>query len=126
MLKQLLDIHTQLQDENAGEEADSSDSFVVVRLFTVPRNRRAALACFIIMFMQQFCGASIIDSFSSNIFYNAGLNDTQNIVGIAAYWMLVFLFSMPAAYTIDTYGRRFLLLATFPGTFVSMLVLGIV
>jgi len=25
-------------------------------LFTVPRNRRATLASFIVMFMQQFCG----------------------------------------------------------------------
>ena len=31
-----------------------------MELFTVPRNRRATLATWIVMFMQQFCGVNVI------------------------------------------------------------------
>lgn len=31
-----------------------------LELFTVPRNRRAALGSFIVMFMQQFCGINVV------------------------------------------------------------------
>jgi hypothetical protein len=37
-------------------------------LFTIPRNRRAALASWIVMFMQQFCGVNIIAYYSTTIF----------------------------------------------------------
>lgn len=96
-----------------------------MKLFTVPRNRRAAIASFIVMFMQQFCGANMIDFFFYNVLYQAGAGDIQTIGSSCAYWTLVFLFAIPAAYTIDTFGRRVLLLATFPGMSASLLMIGI-
>ncbi|KAF8606305.1 hypothetical protein BDV93DRAFT_604795 [Ceratobasidium sp. AG-I] len=120
-------IHALLKvEEKVNEEVELRGGLRAITLFTNPRNRRAAFASFIVMFMQQFCGANIIDSFSSYIFDQAGLGSIETIVSMGAYWMLTFLFSIPAAYTIDTYGRRFLLLATFPGMCISMLILGIV
>jgi len=35
--------------------------------------------------------------------------------------LMQFLFAWPAVYTIDTYGRRFLLLFTFPNMFWTLL-----
>ncbi|KAF8606304.1 proton myo-inositol cotransporter [Ceratobasidium sp. AG-I] len=118
-------IHALLEIEKVDEEDEPSGRFRIVNLFTIPRNRRAALASFVIMFMQQFCGANIIDFLSYDIFRMAGLDRKQSIAGLCAYWMLTFLSILPAAYTIDTFGRRFLLLATFPGMCISMLAIGI-
>jgi hypothetical protein len=39
-----------------------------LELFTVPRNRRATLASWIVMFMQQFCGVNVIAYYSTTIF----------------------------------------------------------
>jgi hypothetical protein len=44
-------------------------------LFAVPRNRRAALASFIVMFGQQFCGINVIAYYSSSVFRNAGFSE---------------------------------------------------
>jgi hypothetical protein len=44
-------------------------------LFTVARNRRAALAAFIVMFGQQFCGVNAIAYYSSSVFTNAGFTE---------------------------------------------------
>ena len=33
---------------------------MIVEMFAVPRNRRAAWASWIVMFMQQFCGVNVI------------------------------------------------------------------
>lgn len=41
---------------------------MLIELFTIPRNRRAALASWIVMFMQQFCGVNIIAYYSTTIF----------------------------------------------------------
>ncbi|ELU45113.1 proton myo-inositol cotransporter [Rhizoctonia solani AG-1 IA] len=50
-------IHTLLVAE---QELKPSGKWRIVELFTIPRNRRAALASFIVMFMQQFCGINVI------------------------------------------------------------------
>jgi Sugar (and other) transporter len=44
---------------------------LVAEMFTVPRNRRAALASWIVMFMPQFCGVNV-NSYSSEIFTQDG------------------------------------------------------
>ena len=50
----------------AEKEIDTGRS-PVVELFTVPRNRRAALASVIVMFMQQFCGVNAYASLVSGV-----------------------------------------------------------
>jgi MFS family permease len=42
------------------EEQITRGKNLLIELFTVPRNRRAALASGIVMFMQQFCGVNVI------------------------------------------------------------------
>ncbi|KAG9082456.1 hypothetical protein FS749_006833 [Ceratobasidium sp. UAMH 11750] len=114
-------IHTLLEAE---EEVKSGSSFRIAELFTVPRNRRAALASFVVMFMQQFCGVNVIAYYSSSVFSQAGLGDIQAILGSWGFGMLNFVFALPAVYTIDTFGRRFLLLTTFPGMSACLLLTG--
>ncbi|KAK9378816.1 uncharacterized protein V2V93DRAFT_328391 [Kockiozyma suomiensis] len=87
---------------------------LVLELFTVPRNRRAALASWIVMFMQQFCGVNVIAYYSSTIFRDSGFSDISALLASMGFGIINFLFAIPAIYTIDTFGRRFLLLVTFP------------
>ncbi|KAG8770729.1 hypothetical protein FRC12_004084 [Ceratobasidium sp. 428] len=114
-------IHTLLEAEEA---VKTRSSFRVLELFTVPRNRRAALGSFVVMFMQQFCGVNVIAYYSSTVFSQAGLGDIQAILGSWGFGMLNFVFAIPAVYTIDTFGRRFLLLTTFPGMSACLLLTG--
>ncbi|KAI5123855.1 hypothetical protein M0805_005672 [Coniferiporia weirii] len=83
-------------------------------LFSVLRNRRAALASFIVMFMQQFCGINVIAYYSTNIFVQANFSNTQAFLASFGYGCVNFFFALPAIKTIDTFGRRNLLLTTFP------------
>ncbi|KAF9004952.1 hypothetical protein BDZ89DRAFT_1095624 [Hymenopellis radicata] len=76
-------IHVLLDAENKITRNRSK----LVELFTVPRNRRATLASFIVMFISDF---------------------------VLGFGMVNWLFAFPAVYTIDTFGRRNLLLTTFP------------
>ncbi|CAF0905932.1 unnamed protein product [Adineta steineri] len=83
-------------------------------MFTIPRNRRAAQSSFLVMFMQQFCGVNIIMYYSSVIFVNAGVSANTAILASLGAGILNFLFALPAIKIIDTWGRRPLLLWTFP------------
>ncbi|BGP51888.1 hypothetical protein JCM10450v2_007848 [Rhodotorula kratochvilovae] len=47
----------------------------IVELFTVARNRRAAVASGTCMYMQQFCGINVIAYYSSTIFREAGFDE---------------------------------------------------
>ncbi|KAI0075386.1 hypothetical protein K474DRAFT_1664337 [Panus rudis PR-1116 ss-1] len=95
-----------------------------LELFTVPRNRRALLASTIVMFMQQFCGVNVIAYYSSNIFSEAHFSDVNALLASWGFGMLNWLFALPAVYTIDTFGRRNLLLTTFPLMSVFLLMTG--
>ncbi|KAJ7057081.1 general substrate transporter [Mycena amicta] len=75
----------------------------VHELFTVPRLHRAALGGFLVMAAQQFSGINIMSFYSSTIFSEGGY-DTRTQLCLA----------FPAIWTIDTFGRRNLLLFTFP------------
>ncbi|KAB8606257.1 hypothetical protein FH972_025886 [Carpinus fangiana] len=85
-----------------------------LELFTVPRNRRAALASWIVMFMQQFCGVNVIAYYSTNIFLDSGFSQSSALLVSMGTGILNFVFALPAFFTIDTWGRRNLLLFTFP------------
>ncbi|KAF8348136.1 proton myo-inositol cotransporter [Amanita rubescens] len=90
-------------------------------LFTVPRNRRATLASFIVMFI---CGVNVIAYYSSNIFLQANFSQIQALLASFGFGALNFLFAFPAVYTIDTFGRRNLLLVTMPFMAVFLLMTG--
>lgn len=82
--------------------------------FFVRRNRRAAQSAFFVMFMQQFCGVNVIAYYSSSIFTQAGFSPSEALLTSMGTGITNFLFAIPAIYTIDTFGRRNLLLTTFP------------
>ncbi|KAL2185466.1 hypothetical protein L209DRAFT_766214 [Thermothelomyces heterothallicus CBS 203.75] len=86
----------------------------VKELFTIRRNRNAMVASEIVMFMQQFCGVNVIAYFSSEIFVQAGYSNVSALAASLGFGVINWLFAIPAFYTIDTFGRRNLLLTTFP------------
>ncbi|KAJ3724935.1 hypothetical protein DFJ43DRAFT_1157684 [Lentinula guzmanii] len=93
-----------------------------MELFTVPRNRRATLASFIVM--QQFCGINAIAYYSSNIFSDANFSNLQALLASWGFGIINWIFAFPAIWTIDTFGRRNLLLTTFPLMAIFLLLAG--
>ncbi|KAJ5651180.1 uncharacterized protein N7484_004903 [Penicillium longicatenatum] len=83
-------------------------------LFTIPRVRRATLASFTVMIAQQMCGINIVSFYSSTIFANAGASNEQALFAAWGTGLVNFVFAFPAVWTIDTWGRRSLLIFTFP------------
>ncbi|EHK45869.1 hypothetical protein TRIATDRAFT_317997 [Trichoderma atroviride IMI 206040] len=81
-------------------------------LFTVPRNRRATWATWILI--QQFCGVNVIAYYSTTIFVNSGYSTNSALLASMGTGILNFVFAIPAIFTIDRWGRRNLLLFTFP------------
>ncbi|KAG4426463.1 hypothetical protein IFR04_000345 [Cadophora malorum] len=104
-------MHTLLEVEKESMKLGQSK---VKEMFTVPRNRRAMQASEIVMFMQQFCGVNVIAYYSSQIFLDADLSEMSALGASMGWGVINFLFAIPAIYTIDTFGRRNLLLTTFP------------
>lgn len=86
----------------------------LIQMFTIRRNRNGAIGAWIVMFMQQFCGINAIVYYNSTIFINSGFTEILALVASWGFGMINFLFAIPTFYTIDTYGRRQLLLITFP------------
>ncbi|ODM15614.1 hypothetical protein SI65_08848 [Aspergillus cristatus] len=103
-------IHSALQIEEKLREGKQ----LWREMFTVPRNRRAAQSSFFVMFMQQFCGVNAIMYYSSSMFRAAGLSLRIALIVSLGCGITNWIFALPAVYTIDTFGRRNLLLTTFP------------
>ncbi|GAK64604.1 hexose transport-related protein [Moesziomyces antarcticus] len=83
-------------------------------LFVVPRLRTATLGSLIVMLAQQLSGINIIAFYSSSLFVNAGYSTKQALSASLGFGAVNTLFALPAIWTIDTFGRRNLLLFTFP------------
>lgn len=96
----------------------------VYEMFTIRRNRNGALGAWIVMFMQQFCGINVIAYYSSSIFIESNLSEVKAMLASWGFGMINFVFAIPAIYTIDTFGRRNLLLTTFPLMAIFLLVAG--
>jgi sugar porter (SP) family MFS transporter len=96
------------------ERGEREGRNLMKEFFTVRRNRRAAQSAWFCMFMQQFCGVNVIAYYSTSIFRNAGYELSEALLVSMGGGLINFLFAIPAIYTIDTFGRRNLLLVTFP------------
>ncbi|ORY85065.1 galactose-proton symporter [Protomyces lactucae-debilis] len=107
-------IKAQIEEEQAivGKHGNSFTRFV--ELFTVPRVRRATQAAFTVMLAQQMCGINIIAFYSSTVFAEAGAGRLEALLASWGFGLVNFVFAWPAIWTIDTFGRRSLLLFTFP------------
>ncbi|TFY64940.1 hypothetical protein EVG20_g5772 [Dentipellis fragilis] len=114
------DIHVLLETER--ELTQNRNRFL--ELFTVPRNRRATLAALIVMFMQQFCGVNVIAYYASSIFTQANFTEIQALLSSWGFGLVNWVFAFPAVWTIDTFGRRNLLLTTFPLMAIFLLLTG--
>ncbi|KAJ7064199.1 hypothetical protein C8F01DRAFT_1055024 [Mycena amicta] len=105
--------HVQLRAED--EAFGGSTYFGRIRdLVVVPRLRRALFGGWIVMIAQQFAGSSIISIYSTSIFSAAGYGVRTSLLVSWGFGFVKFVFAFPAVRTIDTFGRRNLLLATFP------------
>ncbi|TVY44749.1 putative polyol transporter [Lachnellula occidentalis] len=117
-------IHSQLEIE---AEILGRNTYMkrFIELFTIPRLRRATLAAFTVMTAQQMCGINVIAFYSSFVFRDAGATDKQALIASFGFGLLNFVFAWPAIWTIDTYGRRSLLLFTFPNMAWSLVAIGL-
>ncbi|PGG96135.1 hypothetical protein GX51_07972 [Blastomyces parvus] len=111
----------QIEEELAGKSNYVTRFF---QLFTVPRVRRATLASFVVMIAQQMCGINTMAFYSSTIFKGANATVTESLIASWGFGLVNFVFAFPAVWTIDTYGRRALLLFTFPQMAWTMLAAG--
>ncbi|KAJ5552558.1 Major facilitator superfamily domain general substrate transporter [Penicillium frequentans] len=112
-------IHAQLamEKDTLAESGYANTENALVRfkeLFTVPRLRRATQASGIVMIAQQMCGINIIAFYSSTIFQLAGANNINALLASFGFGLINFVFAWPAVWSIDRFGRRGLLLFTFP------------
>lgn len=117
-------IHAQLELEN---QLLRNTTYVqrFVELFTIPRVRRATLAAFTVMIAQQMCGINIIAFYSTTIFKESGQSDFEALIASFGFGLVNWLFAFPAFWTIDTFGRRSLLLFTFPQMTWTLLAAGL-
>ncbi|KAF3052366.1 hypothetical protein E8E11_010967 [Didymella keratinophila] len=84
-------------------------------LFQLGRCRRALTASVITMFLQQMCGVNVTAYYSSKIMRDdAGWSANDALLLSMGFGIINFIFAIPAIWTIDTFGRRNLLLFTFP------------
>ncbi|KAF2834977.1 sugar transporter family protein [Patellaria atrata CBS 101060] len=98
-----------------GEERIMAQQQPFRELFSIGRNRRALGAAVITMFFQQFCGVNVMAYYSSSVLVdNADFSQYKALLASMGFGIINFLFAIPAIWTIDTFGRRNLLLSTFP------------
>ncbi|CAO1635387.1 unnamed protein product [Parajaminaea phylloscopi] len=121
--RDLFYIHTLLKEE-AKIVTGATYWSRFIELFTIPRNRRATIASSVVMLAQQMCGINIIALYSATIFAQSGFNTRQALYASLGFGAINFVFCFPALITIDTFGRRTLLLFTFPNMCWSLLVAG--
>ncbi|TKX25762.1 sugar transporter-like protein 10 [Elsinoe australis] len=122
-------IHATLEAEKAlirKEGLDQGNVFTrAVEMFTIPRVRRATQGSGIVMIAQQMCGINIMAFYSSTIFVQSGFSQQVALLVSWGFGFTMFIFAIPALYTIDRWGRRTLLIATFPNMFWTLLATGL-
>lgn len=111
--RDLYNIHVQLIAE---ADIIGRSNYVTrfIELWTIPRVRRACAASSIVMLAQQMCGINIVAFYSSTVFYQAGASNLKALLASFGFGLVNFVFAWPAVWTIDTWGRRNLLIFTFP------------
>ncbi|KIW11047.1 hypothetical protein PV08_10346 [Exophiala spinifera] len=97
----------------------------ILELFTVPRIRRATTGSYVAMLSQQLCGINIIAFYSSTIFSQAGFSPLGALLASCVFGFVNFVGAFPAIWTMDSVGRRSLLLLTLPLMGATMLAAGL-
>lgn len=117
-------VHAQLVEE-AAIIGETNYAMRFLELFTIPRVRRATLASWTVMIAQQMCGINIIAFYSSSVFVQAHASEGTALWASFGFGLVNFVFAFPAVWTIDTFGRRSLLLFTFPQMAWTLLAAGL-
>ncbi|KAH7039793.1 general substrate transporter, partial [Microdochium trichocladiopsis] len=97
----------------------------LVQLVTVPRIRHATLAAHTVIIGQQLYGINIISFYSTSIFTAASFTPLAALLASSSFSLLNFLFAVPAIWTMDSFGRRSLLLWTLPVMGLCILLAGV-
>jgi sugar porter (SP) family MFS transporter len=106
---------TYLQNQTCiGSNSDATYMRKLIDLFTIPRIRRATVASYTVMLSQQLCGINIIAFYSSSIFSDAGFSTFGALLASTIFGLINFIGAFPAIWTMDSLGRRSLLLLTLP------------
>ena len=105
--------HSQIAEEHHAFAGDRL-SIRIIQLFSIPRLRRATMASAVCVISQQFSGINIMSFYSSTIFSEAGYGTKPTLLASWGFGFTMFVFAFPAVYTMDTWGRRNLLMFTFP------------
>ena len=114
--RQVIEEHHAFQGKNLATR--------IWELISVPRLRRATVASAWIVISQQFSGINIMSFYSSSIFSDAGYSTLNCLLASLGFGLVMFVFAFPAVWTMDTFGRRNLLLVTFPNMAWCLLVAG--
>jgi MFS family permease len=83
------------------------------------------MASYTIMLSQQLCGINIIAFYSSSIFSDAGFSTFGALIASCIFGFINFIGAFPAIWTMDTLGRRSLLLLTLPFMALTMFAAGL-
>jgi len=90
------------------EEANiATGRLAIIELFAVPRNRRAALASGIVMFMQQFCGINVIAYYSSTVFRQAGFDEISALGATLGFGALNWIAAAPVSTSPSPLKRKY-------------------
>lgn len=115
-----------LQQSTKHDSKDKLTYFkTLTELFTIPRVRRATVAAHTVMISQQLCGINTTAFYSSTIFLDANFSKYSALLASVAFGFINFVGAFPAVWTMDTLGRRSLLLLTLPLMALTMLAIGL-
>lgn len=114
-----------LEIEEAEIQKGRTRRFVWMDFFTVPRARRAIVYANIMIFLGQFTGINAIQYYMSTLMAEIGFNRIQaNYMSLVGGGALL-LGTIPAVFLMETCGRRFWAIATLPGFFIGLVLVGV-
>jgi len=97
----------------------------ITQLFTISRNRRAALASFVVMASQQLSGVNIFAFLAASFLADANFSSINSLWLSLGFGAANFIFSPIAYGLVDSKGRRFLLLTSLLCCFPMLLATGL-
>jgi sugar porter (SP) family MFS transporter len=115
-----------MEQEQAEVAAGSgSRSMPWLDFFTQPRARRAMVYANIMIFLGQFTGVNAIMYYMSKLMSQIGFSDLEaNYMSLVGGGALL-IGTIPAAFLMETCGRRFWATITLPGFFLGLIITGI-